>query len=223
MSTSGGVWDDEKFVLKPGIKDKTARGADMTLSFTPQFPTSATAIGLVQTVKTIKNGELFFLGNDTIAARSLTGGEGVGTSIDQKPNSGNPVYATPDVEGEENDLAFGENGYRYVEIIKGTIYERVKKAWLRDVPHLRNLEVGEKASSQVFEVTALALAGNQKGAYYGSVRWGWELTEGGEHRLIPLQVVSQGNPSATFMESAKLWNKTATSAGKEPKQLPVVE
>lgn len=210
MRTSGGVWEDEKFVLLPGINDKTARGADMTLSFTPEFPVSATEIGLVQTVKTIKNGELYFLKSETVEARSIPDG----TSIDQRPDNRNPVYATP---GVDDSQIFGENGHHFVN----SVGWHTKKAWLRDTPHLRGLEVGEKASSQVFEVAALALQGNQKGSYYGSVKWGWELTEAGVHRLIPLQLVSQTNPSSTFLASAAQWNKTATSLGQSPLKLPI--
>jgi hypothetical protein len=229
VNTSGGVWEDEKFVLKPGVIDKTARGADMTLSFTPTYPTKATKIGLVQTVKTIKNGQVYYLGSETIEARSIQDENGLGTSIDQRSDNNNPVYATSGSDATtlgatETDPQFGENGYRYVEVSdEGDIRERVKKAWLRDTPHLRGLEVGEKASSQVFEVTALALEGSQKGSYYGSVSWGWELDAEGVHKLIPLEVVSQNNPSATFMASAKIWNKTNTSGGVKPILLPIKE
>jgi hypothetical protein len=218
LKTSGGTWEDETFVLKPGIIDKTARGADMKLSFTPEFPVSATKIGLVQTVKTVKNGKLYFLGEKTVAERSLPSGEGVGTSIDQRPQNKSFVYPT---SGEDESTDFGENGYHYLDMTDGEI--KVKKAWLRDTPHLRKLKVGEEPSSQVFEVTALALAGNQKGRYYGSVKWGWELTKSGVHKLIPLEIVSQGDPSSTFMASARVWNKTLTSEGEQPDQIPVTE
>jgi hypothetical protein len=229
VNTSGGVWEDAKFVLKPGVIDKTARGADMTLIFTPTFPTKATKIGLVQTVRTIKNGEIYYLGDKTVEARSIQEESGLGTSIDQRSDNNNPVYATSGSDATTlgataTDAQFGENGYRYVQVNEeGEIRERAKPAWLRDTPHLRGLEVGKEASAQVFEVAALALEGPQQGSYYGSVRWGWELDKAGVHKLIPLTLVSSSTPSSTFMASAKIWNKTNTSEGVKPILLPIVE
>lgn len=58
-----------------------------------------------------------------------------------------------------------------------------------------------------FETTALALKGVQKGAYYGSVSWGFKF-DGLNVTPKYLKPVSNTNPSVNFMEAAKKWNSS---------------
>jgi hypothetical protein len=155
-------------------------------------------------------------GNETIKARSV-----VGTSIDQVEESRSPLYVD-DSEGggdalgssgvQPNDQA-GGHGYRYFD----SDTWKVKTAWLRDMPHLRNVT---DFSFQVFETTALAVEGVQAGTYYGSVKWGWWRKSDGDVLLVPLQVLSYGSVTDEFKASLKKWNETLTVTGAKPQQLP---
>jgi hypothetical protein len=75
-------------------------------------------------------------------------------------------------------------------------------------------------SGQVFETTALAVRGAQKGTYYGSVQWGWITDAKGIYSRLPLTRVSEDAPSAVFAEAAALWNDTPTSKGEAALALP---
>lgn len=143
-----------------------------------------------------------------------------GAGIDQVPESRSPLYAddpdqatgalgeTPVQEGA------GEHGYRYQDDKKAW---KVKTAWLRDTPHFRKVR---SFSSQIFETTALAVEGGDKGKYYGSVGWGWYSQGDDEVYLYKLSVISQGSVSKEFLKSAKKWNETPTSERETPQKLP---
>ena len=76
--------------------------------------------------------------------------------------------------------------------------------------------------SQDFETSAIAVAGNQKGTFYGTVNWGWVRKSASENaRLLDFKVKSKNLPSPVFMEVAKLWNASATTDKKETIDLPV--
>ena len=92
-----------------------------------------------------------------------------------------------------------------------------------DYPNL--LHAG-KNSYQIFETTALALDGAQKGTYYGSIKWGWKTDNDGNFEKIPLQIVSMGVPTATFMEAARLWNDSSVTTSYDERgtvDLPIVQ
>jgi hypothetical protein len=91
-------------------------------------------------------------------------------------------------------------------------------------------------ASQTFETTALAVAGAQKGAYYGSVQWGWRKgSSDNAPKLIDFQAASRGlsaargdtsvskeaAPSSTFWDAAALWNASKTSDDKWSIPLPI--
>jgi len=213
VKTAGGTWKAKRYAAVKRLAHAPAWGASMNLEFTPEHPANATKIVLVQSVTAMKNQRLFYQGSETTEARSVNG-----MSIDQVSRSRSPLYADdPDratgalgeTPVQENA---GEHGYRYQE--KSTW--KVKPAWLRDVPHLRDVTT---FSSQVFETTALAVEGEDKGKYYGSVGWGW-YAQDDEIHLYKLSVESQGSVTKAFLDSAKQWNKTRTSEGETPQKLP---
>lgn len=80
-------------------------------------------------------------------------------------------------------------------------------ATLHDAPRLQT--AGDNAE-QLFETTALAISGKQEGKYYGSVQWGWRTDGDGKFSLIPLTLISKGDPSATFVKAAEKWNRGET-------------
>ena len=213
VKTAGGTWTAARYVALTRLQGGPCHGAFMNLQFTPEHPVNATKISLVQTVTVAKNERMYY-GNDTIRARSV-----VGTSIDQGEESRSPLYAD-DPETGNGDLGSssrqenaGEHGHRYFE---GDTW-KVKAASLRDTPHLRDVDT---FSFQVFETTALAVAGVDAGTYYGSVKWGWWQKSDGDVLLVPLRVLSFGSVTDEFKTSLAKWNETRTSNGETPQQLP---
>ena len=97
---------------------------------------------------------------------------------------------------------------------------------------MRILDDGERIVHE-FEVTALDLKGEN---YLGSVSWGYqgwnEMKEGTQDynvQLDDVQKVSDGNPSAEFLEAATLWNRqkviplVSTISGPDRVKLPIPE
>lgn len=221
VSTAGGKWTALKYSSIMGRKDPSVRGAHMELEFLPGAFVDATRIVLVQTVKAVKNGQVYFI-NQSVQARSVNN-----VSIDQEGRSVSPEYAAdPAASPLEFGGAFGgapvqdqagSHGYR----VKCYNPERwqAKEAWLKDRPHLSGV-IGP--SSQEFETTAIAAAGTDRGRYYGSVKWGW-IWRGPGHKveLIPLKVRSFGSVSKKFIAAAKKWNSVLTSGFVDPIKIPI--
>ncbi|WP_339734491.1 DUF4157 domain-containing protein [uncultured Sunxiuqinia sp.] len=114
----------------------------------------------------------------------------------------------------KNYKGWGEHGYRY----KSGKAWKSKDAELHDAP----MQPGRsKNAEQLFETTALAIDGTQKGTYYGSVQWGWRTDSKAKFSRIPFAVQSQGTPSSTFLKAAEIWNTTKTSKGESSLNLPV--
>jgi hypothetical protein len=75
---------------------------------------------------------------------------------------------------------------------------------------------------QRFETTALAIAGNQKGTFYGSVEWGWTKSVADLYpNLLDFKVKSENVPSPIFMEAARLWNVSVTTRKTQSIDVPV--
>lgn len=98
--------------------------------------------------------------------------------------------------------------------------EQKRDAILKDTPQQSAVE---KNSSNIFEVAAVALEGAQKDTYYGSVRWGWKTDATGKHTKIPLEVISQGVPTSSFLKAGELWNNGKTSTGADTINMPLVD
>lgn len=217
VTTAGGVWTAIRYVAIERLSGAPAWGASMHLDFTPLDPVDATKIALVQTVLPYKNGAFYFT-DKTTEKRSFAG-----SAIDQHEESRSPLYA--DAPDSGNSLLgsssqqenAGRHGYRYFDKNDGEW--KHLSARLRDTPHFRGVT---SFSSQTFETTALAVEGNDRGTYYGSVRWGWRSNGKGKVQLDPLSVVSQGSVSAAFKMALRQWNGTKTSTGLKPQPLPEV-
>jgi hypothetical protein len=149
------------------------------------------------------------------------GEEGAGTRIDQSATNTNPLYAAEGSSGSRLedtpvDDFWGQHGWRYTD---ETGKLQKEDALLKDEA---KLSASRKESSQRFETTALALTGEQEGAYYGSVQWGWQKDASGKVVKLPLTLVSSDAPSAAFAAATALWNKGMTSEGKATLDLPIV-
>jgi hypothetical protein len=73
----------------------------------------------------------------------------------------------------------------------------------------RLMSGGRVRPAAIFETTALALDGAQKGTYYGSVKWGWETDGSGTLKKVDLALISAGMPSANFLAAATQWNSAS--------------
>ncbi|MEE7625345.1 DUF4157 domain-containing protein [Methylobacter sp. Wu8] len=244
LKTWGGDWDTEKYEkIVPGVAGG-ARGAEIALKFTPGDNVDAELIGLTQTARAIKNNTAWYIGDATRASHGidsanaqvinpLTKETDEGTHIDRIAPRNNPIYGstslaagstlkdTPmDNNATANPINLGVNatyqlGFHYTSA--GAL--KHKDAKMYDKPVQPNVD---KGSANIFEVTALGLKGTQIGTYFGSVKWGWKTDSAGKQDLIPLQVVSQGVPSSSFMKAASLWNAGKDSTGADTIDLPIV-
>jgi hypothetical protein len=235
VATSGGSWDTDQYDLKKDDPAVNYRGLDIKLKFSPGDKTDAELIGITQSVQAVVSGATSFV-DVTKEGRSISQGEAKpintgtsetdeGTAIDQLSEYKNPMYATGPASNTDTlsstatDASWGQHGWHYKDNAKKL---QTQDATLIDKPRRPN---AAKNSRHIFEATALALKGSQNGTYYGSVRWGWRTDNAGKFEKIPLEVVSQGVPSSTFMKAAKKWNasKTSPTSGNvDTIKLPVV-
>lgn len=224
VATWGGEYETDKYDL---TKDAGMNGVDIELRFKPNKYVDAKKIGMVQTGKSSEKGKAFAIGSGkdkkTLEGRMVPTGEtGEGTMIDRLPAYGNPLYATEkpsagDKLADTPTKAFwGQHGWRYVD---NAGKEKKQDALLKDTPQLLSTR---KESGQVFETTALAVAGSQEGTFYGSVQWGWEKDAAGKVKKLPLTLVANDVPSSVFARASEMWNKAKTSEGKETIDLPIV-
>ncbi|MDH3974170.1 MAG: DUF4157 domain-containing protein [Deltaproteobacteria bacterium] len=237
VTTSGGTWDTDQYDLR---KDKDSRGTvyppatgvrgvDIKLKFTPGNNVDAELIGLTQSVQGIVNKKISLtpgaaLRNigaaDAININTGAGETDEGTAIDRAATYNNPIYPVktkPSASLDDTNISanWGSLGYHYTD----KSGSKHKDATLIDKPTRSG---AAKDSRHIFETTALATKGTQAGTYYGSVRWGWRTDSTSNFTKIPLQVVSQGVPSSTFMKAAEIWNASKTSTGADTVNLPLV-
>lgn len=189
----------------------TAIGVDIKLDFKPNDKVDATKIGMVQAVNSVDLGTPIAI-NAEVGARSIAAGRNKGLHIDQLGGHVNPIFYTQaggagDTLASTPRAADGRDGFRFVD---GTGAVKERSAQIHDTPTLP----GHGANaSQIFESTAVAIRGTQRGTYYGSVRWGWRTNAAGKFRRLPLTVVSDDAPSGSFNAARRLWNTTKTAAG----------
>lgn len=188
------------------------------------------------------------------------------TIIDQFPGMKNPMYATDEKskKGEADDIA----GYKTTvpihrakklgyESVGGALKNRKwaghgefgkeykeggkqvsKPATFQDTPH--NLEYADYTMlDNHFESAILSTSGGDAGMYYGSVNWGFKVTEKEaadprypadpskkiQKRVIDgtsIELKSTGKPTASFLESVKAWNqsKITVASRKDIIQIP---
>src|SRR5262249_1977659 len=83
---------------------------------------------------------------------------------------------------------------------------KTKDAELHDGP---TLPTAKANSGKLFETTALAIEGTQKGTYYGSVSWGLKTDGAGKLSKVEMAKASEAVPTQNFMAAAKLWNTSS--------------
>ncbi|MGK7929775.1 MAG: DUF4157 domain-containing protein [Spirulina sp.] len=197
-----GTFTDRIYEFEPPNTDNPDK-LRMTLEFEPNDRADATKVGLVQTIKAVKDDRVAAI--DPNAASKMTA---EGHRVDRLSEYPNPIYATKKNPNQPNNKAqlgaYSHTGQgRYAEKqVDGTW----SKAMLNDGPTVS----GGPNSSKVFESTAIAVEGNQAGSYYGSVKWGWERKGNEKPSIIPFDIVSKGVPSANFLDAAAKWNQGKT-------------
>ena len=169
---------------------------DLDLTFEPTGNADATKIGLVQVLKYQKNGKKAFLDPNI-----RTKGTNNGSFVDQLSGNRNPLYATGEKAPRKNDDKL-EN----YSTPDGKHAIKKPKGWTNATVADQPTTGGGGDSMKEFETSALVLEGTDKGAYYGSVKWGWEKDASGTLKKIDFDLISKGAPSKNFMEAAEMWN-----------------
>jgi len=155
----------------------------------------------VQLVKKKKSGTINAIDPNAASKMSKDGHR-----IDQLSDNRNPLYATGKTEPAKDadkleTYATPDGTHATKDPIKGWT-----NANITDAPSVYK---GNNSSTE-FETSALALEGNEKGEYYGSVKWGWERDGSGALSKIDFDLVSKGVPTKNFMEAAEKWNDGKT-------------
>jgi len=227
QETWGGKFEADTYDLPTPARGKGEAnyGVKIKIIFTPNEHVNAEKIAFVQTAQTLKDGMPYSIHskvpNDVTPGRSIPDFDPAqGTHIDKHPPNVTPLAGIKD-PSTGSDLAdatpgpYTHLGYHYRDKA-GPHHE---DAWLFDPPSLTVADMSQ--ASQTFETTALAIAGAQKGAYYGSVQWGWNKDPGAKTATkLTFQRISKDAPTSDFAEAADLWNKSVTSQGKDTIDLP---
>jgi Domain of unknown function (DUF4157) len=167
--------------------------------------------------------------------------------IDRAHNANNPIYGAPDLnEGETlSDTPKGtpkELNVSQAALTTGTakIYQlgarhkdwtrmktKERSAKLYDRPEmpgatgaLQENPNPDNRSQMTFETTALCVSGKQKGRYYGSVEWGFDITESGSV-VRPITKLSDGNPTEEMAGVMRNWNQGQDHNNRDNPQIPI--
>ncbi|MFL5764165.1 MAG: DUF4157 domain-containing protein [Bacteroidia bacterium] len=206
-------------LLNTSLGDQIIGG--MVLNFNPGTNVDATQIGMVQSVKSLDGLGASKETEPEAKARTVQDGAAKGYKLDREKGMTNPFFGVLDDAKMDKMPPKGQNVIfpPSLAITAGPTYEigynynngssvLTKSAVLRDAPHTPIAD-----ESVEFESTAMGIAGNQKGMYYGSVSWGWTYVTGQGVVPKPLKLVSMNKPSLNFTAAADLWNKaTITSS-----------
>ena len=220
LKTSGGVWEDKEYRAAqngdPGVNDMSImNGVRIKMDFTPEHPAESEVIGISQVVKSEQKAPSHPAANPFPSSR--IGDKGY--QVDQVDPKTNPLYAGAGQHPKAEDIHkngthdfLGQHGKR----VKTDDGWDVKEAKLEDTPVLWKYVYGQPSNgfyekeSQLFETTALAVKGKQKGLHYGSVSWGWSADNTGALRIEPFKIASYGLPTANFLTSKEKWNADPT-------------
>ena len=142
-----------------------------------------------------------------------------GTAIDSLPESRTPLAGMSDPLKRKRTVQFCSHEIREVRLPQQT-KNKHGMAVIRDIPGL--IMQKQVEAHQMFETTALAVAGVQKGTFYGSVQWGWKKSGSDDKAtLIPFRLIREATPSQDFGEAAKLCNASKTSNDEPSISLPL--
>jgi len=229
VQSYGGTFTDVRY---EGAQGHGQVGALIDLSFTPNELVQSPKIGLTQTVKAMKDGvvnagegredlrQRMQGRKDKDEGRFLDRGAPKDLRKDKHFYQENPIFGMenqPSSDGRSLGGAtsrtikanrLGGDDVDHPDVQAGTYGSRDDKgnvvaATLHDEP-------GRPTGGDLdmsFETAAVVLDGAQKGAYLGSVEWGFKASGNGAPTLYPFKLISKGTPTKAFMKSVNLWNK----------------
>jgi hypothetical protein len=205
------------------------RGVDIILLFHPdETKVDAKKIALSQSLKATNAGGSPYAIDPSASGRMVGSGKaGAGYYSDTISDLNNPLYAgrklgateelkdTPESENTSTATTKLKDNtrYRLGHCYKEKPADAAKKkqsAGLWDQPKGGK----NKGESKMFETAALAIEGTDKDKYYGSVKWGYKMEGTTAAPTVTKEDITlaskEGEPSANFLEPAKLWNKAKT-------------
>jgi hypothetical protein len=147
------------------LKNAGSNGCDISLSFEPFSPeVSASKVTFIQTVQGHKAaGAPFYLNNDSTYYAPFDP-SGTGAYTDHLKGETDPFYNFEDKSG--TDESTGTTG--------------PTKTTMTDTPAIRSI-AGERG--QTFETAPFALSGADKGEFFGTFTWGWDIDAAGTFKL----------------------------------------
>ena len=150
-------------------KDARASGCVIDLSFKAFSPeVDASKITIIQTIKNHQAaGAIFYLNNDSTYYSPFDTGDG--TYTDHLPGETDPFYNFE--EKTNSDESTGSTGATATD--------------MNDAPHINSL-AGERGAD--FETAPFALAGKDKGEFYGTFTWGYAIDGAGKFLLKDVAV-----------------------------------
>ncbi len=227
VTSYGGTFRDVRYEAAVG---EGQAGAVIDLEFVPNDLIVSPKIGLTQTVKALKDGKPNTPDQREDLKQRMQGRKDVdpgrfldrGAPLDLR--KGKHFYQENPIFGMENQPAkdgrtLGGAQSRMIKpnrltkvdapnVAAGTYGSRTAEgdtqpATLHDEP---GRPIGG-AIDMSFETAAVVLEGTQKGAYLGSVEWGFTASNTGAVTLYPFKLLAQGTPTKAFKRSVELWNK----------------
>lgn len=229
VATDAGEFETTTF---EGFED---RGVNIVLMFHPDPDVvDAKKIGLAQSVQVSKGGKFESIDVSKQARTVTAPGDSEGYTHDRLSDRNNPIYGADSLkkgQGLEDTKVDNNTTKDATEVGKNATYQlgwsyttkpgffaklfggkpetKTQSAGLHDEPKGAKVPGVKK----FFESTALAIEGTDAGKYYGSVSWGYEMKGTADAPVLEMtdiELASASDPTAKFLDSAKLWNEATT-------------
>lgn len=229
VQSFGGTFTDVRY---EGMQGQRQVGAIMDLSFSPNDMIQSPKIGLTQTVKALKDGAINAGEGREDLQQRMQGRKGLdpgrfldrGAPKDVRKDKHyyqeNPIFGMENQPTSEDRTLggatsrtvkanrLGGDDVDHPDVKAGTYGSRDSDGNI--VPATLHDEPGRPVGGNLdisFETAAVVLEGAQKGAYLGSVEWGFKASGESAPTLYPFKLISKGTPTKAFMQSVNLWNK----------------
>jgi hypothetical protein len=224
VSTWAGAFDTDIYNPWKGKDEdnKDVCGAQIKLRFSPGAAVEADKINLVQIASSTVNGKVVPMEHGALGSSTAWTPPDSSFHVDTSTNT--PLYAqTPGADSKLASSTPITGDYSDVDWKQKTITDfgyrkksgkdfATKEPWLYDEPSLTARQ--SDSASQHFETAAIAVEGKQQGAFYGSVRWGYDKAAG---KLLPKlmepKIGANSTPSSDFLAAAKAWNEFKPKQG----------
>jgi hypothetical protein len=190
-------------------------GVSIKLNFSPHAPADADKIALVQIATSTVNGKLVPMNHGAMGQSTAWTPQDSSFHVDtstptplysQQPGADAKLSSSTPIIGDFTDVDWKEKSITGTGFRKKSGKDFVPQdAWLYDQPTLTVPD--RSSSSQHFETAAIATEGKQKGAFYGSVHWGYDKAAGVKlPKATELKAGANAIPGPAFQSAAKAWN-----------------